>query len=278
MMNHSLTPDQISTYNRDGILFPIRIMTREQAASLLNHLETIEAHDGGQLKSTSNQKPHLLFPWLSELARNPAIIDAVSGILGPNLLCWASSFFIKNPGDGTYISWHQDSTYWDLSSPDVLTAWIALTPSTPESGCMRVIPGTHLKDQVPHRDTFAHNNLLSRGQEIAVEVDENKAVDVVLQPGEMSLHHVRIFHGSKANQSTHRRVGFSIRYIPTRVSQISGRTSALLVSGVDEFGHFDPEPTPSVDFDPRTVEFHREAIGKITSIVLAGANAASKLT
>lgn len=277
-MSHLLTPSQISTYNRDGIVFPIRVMSGEQAVSLLDRLEALESIEGGSLKGPSNQKPHLLFPWLSELVRNPEITGAVSSILGTNLLCWASSFFIKNPKDGAFISWHQDSTYWNLSSPDVLTAWVALTPSTPENGCMRVIPGTHLKDQVPHRDTFAENNLLSRGQEIAVEVDEDDAVDVVLKPGEMSLHHVRIFHGSKANQSTQRRIGFAIRYIPTRVSQITGRTSALLVSGADEFGHFDPEPTPSVDFDPRTVGFHRDAIAKISSVVLAGANGTSKLT
>ena len=79
------------------------------------------------------------------------------------------------------MSWHQDATYWGLSAPDVVTAWVAFTPSTVESGCMRVVPGTHTR-QVPHKDTFAENNLLSRGQEIAVDVDEDDAVDVVLRP------------------------------------------------------------------------------------------------
>src|SRR4029077_19544658 len=104
--------------------------------------------------------------------------------------------------------WHQDSTYWGLSTPDVVTAWVAFTPSTVESGCMRVIPGSHLVDQLPHRDTFARHNLLSRGQEVAVEVDETKAQDVVLQPGEMSIHHVRLVHGSNVNRSSHRRIGY----------------------------------------------------------------------
>jgi len=272
-MNTSLTDQQVSDYHRDGILFPLRIMTEAQAAQILQRLEALEASEGGSLSSNSNQKPHLLFPWLSELARHPAILSAVERILGPNLLCWASSFFIKNPNDGKYISWHQDSTYWDLSRPDVLTAWVALTPSTPRNGCMQVIPGTHTRDQVPHRDTFASSNLLSRGQEIAVEVDREQAVNVTLQPGEMSLHHVRIFHGSEANMSPERRVGFSIRYIPTSVSQVSGRTSALLVKGVDEFGHFDPEPIPTIDFDPATAKFHRQAIDRINSIIYSGAEA-----
>jgi len=270
-MNRPLTEQQVSSYERDGILFPIRVMSEAQAAQVLAHLEALEVSEGGRLSSNSNQKPHLLFPWLSELVRHPGILNAVGSILGPNLLCWASSFFIKNPMDGKYISWHQDSTYWDLSRPDVMTAWVALTPSTADNGCMQVIPGTHKKDQVPHRDTFAKSNLLSRGQEIAVEVDQSKAINVELMPGEMSLHHVRIFHGSESNRSSTRRVGFSIRYIPTSVSQVSGRTSALLVRGVDEYGYFDPEPIPSIDHDPRTATFHRQAIDRINSIVYAGA-------
>src|SRR5262249_57420913 len=112
----------------------------------------------------------------------PAILDAVGDVIGPDILVWSSSFFIKEPRDGAYVSWHQDATYWGLSEPDVVTAWIALTPSTVESGAMRMVPGTH-HEQVAHHDTFAPGNLLSRGQEIAVEVDEARAVDVVLQPG-----------------------------------------------------------------------------------------------
>ena len=271
-MSGSLSQQQVMDYERDGILFPVRIMSKEQAAELLQRLEALEKREGGALRSTSNQKPHLLFPWLNELVRHPKVLGAVESVLGPNLLCWASSFFIKNPQDGKYISWHQDSTYWDLSRPDVMTAWVALTPSTTENGCMQVIPGTHKQDQVPHRDTFAKSNLLSRGQEIAVEVDQSQAVNVVLQPGEMSLHHVRIFHGSEANRSPMRRVGFSIRYIPTSVSQVSGRTSATLVQGVDEYGYFDPEPTPRVEFDPESTRFHQQAIDRINSIVYAGAD------
>jgi ectoine hydroxylase-related dioxygenase (phytanoyl-CoA dioxygenase family) len=181
----------------------------------------------------------------------------VEPILGPNLLCWGGSFFAKKPHDPGFVTWHQDSTYWGLSRPDIVTAWIALTPSTAANGCMRVIPGSHTSDQLPHRDTFAEDNLLTRGQEIAVEVDESKAVDIVLGPGEFSLHHVRLVHGSKPNTSDVPRIGFAIRYLPTDVRQISGHPdSATLVRGTDEYGHFLPEPAPREDFDPDAVEFH----------------------
>ncbi len=137
---------------------------------------------------------------------------------------------------------------------------------------MRVVPGTHKRDQVAHRDTFAAENLLSRGQEIAVDVNEEDAVDVVLQPGQMSLHHVRLFHGSEPNRADHPRIGYAIRYIPTYIRQTAGvRDSATLVRGKDEFGNFDPEPTPRTDFDPECVAFHAQMLDRAAQILYAGA-------
>src|SRR5262249_10351763 len=156
-------------------------------------LESFEARQKAPLQGALRHKTHVLFAWLNDLIRLPSILDAVEDILGPDLLCWSSSFFIKEAHDPAYVSWHQDSTYWGLSAPDVMTAWVAFTPSNRANGCMRVVPGTHLRDQVPHRDTFAEKNILTRGQEIAVHVDEDRAVDIILEPGEISLHHVRLF-------------------------------------------------------------------------------------
>jgi non-haem Fe2+, alpha-ketoglutarate-dependent halogenase len=149
---------------------------------------------------------------------------------------------------------------------------VAFTPSTVESGCMRVIPGTHRLDQIPHRDTFAESNLLSRGQEIEVEVDEGDAVDVILKAGEMSLHHVRLIHGSAPNRADHPRIGYAIRYIPTHIRQVTGiPDSAALVRGRDSYGHFVPEPAPRCDFDPETVAFHAAMLENNTRILYAGA-------
>ncbi len=275
-MTRRLSDADVARYRRDGILFPIDVMPPAEAQELLQRLEADERAQGGRLSGRNNQKPHLLHPWMDQVVRHPAILDAVEDVLGPNLFCWGSQFFAKDPGDTAYVSWHQDGTYWGLSSPDVVTAWVALTPSIPENGCMRVVPGTQ-RQQVAHEDTFAESNLLSRGQEIAVKVDEAKAVDVVLQPGQMSLHHVLIFHGSEPNQSDIRRVGFAIRYVPTHVSQASGiRESALLVRGVDEFGHFDHELSPEADMHPDAVARHKQVIDRQMQILYAGARQRGK--
>jgi len=271
-MSAHLSADQVAAYRRDGFLAPLPAFSADEAAGFLHGLEAMEAADGGALSFASNQKPYIVHPWMAELVRRPEILDPVEDVLGPDILLWGGGFFAKNPNDGKIVSWHQDSTYWGLSEPEIVTAWVAFTPSTVQSGCMRVVPGTHMVDQVPHRDTHAANNLLSRGQEIAVEVKESEAVDLVLAPGQMSLHHVRLFHGSGVNQAPHRRIGLALRYIPTRIHQTAGREdSATLVRGADRYGNFIAEPTPARENDPECLAFHAAMIERTTGILYRGA-------
>lgn len=267
-MSTILSPTEVEQYRRDGIHFPVDVLSAREVAAL----RSCYASRAHLIRDRNNQKPHLLFPWLYDLVRDPRILDAVEDLLGPNLLCWASQFFAKPAGHPGYVSWHQDATYWGLSSPEVMTAWVALSPSTRESGCMRVIPGTHHR-QVVHEDTFQETNLLSRGQEIAVTVDEERAVDVLLQPGQMSLHHVLLFHGSEPNRSADARIGFAIRYIPTHVQQMGAteRPSATLVRGVDEYHHFDHELPPEDEMHPDAVRRHGEIIDRQLRVLYAGA-------
>jgi ectoine hydroxylase-related dioxygenase (phytanoyl-CoA dioxygenase family) len=252
-----LTSEQVDAYQRNGFTFPVSAMSESEAAECRARLESYEAEHGLIMGTALRNKPHLVFTWINELIRDPRIVDVVEDILGPNILVWGSNFFIKDAHDPAYISWHQDSTYWGLSHPDVMTAWIALSDVTIENGAMRMLPGSHLIDQLPHVDTFADNNLLTRGQEVQVDVDEDKAVDVPLKPGDMSLHHVRIVHGSNPNPTETRRIGLAIRYVPTYVSQISGaRDYATLVRGEDTYHNFQLEPSPKVDFGADEMALH----------------------
>ena len=272
-MSTTLSSAQVETYRQQGIVHPLRALPEAEAAELHRRHQA----QAGFLTGRNNQKPHLLFTWLDALVRDARIVDAVESLLGPDLFCWGAQFFAKPAGDAAYVSWHQDATYWGLSSPDVATAWVALTPSTHESGCMQVVPGTH-RAQVPHEDRFDDANLLSRGQEVAVEVDPATVVNVELQPGEMSLHHVLLFHGSEPNRSAWPRIGFAIRYVPTHVRQLSPiRDSALLVRGHDEFGHFEHEKSPESDLHPDAVAHHGAVIDRQLRILYAGAQARGKL-
>ncbi len=264
----ALSESAVRFYQDHGYYAPIRALSAAEAAEARRHLEAHEAAHG-KLAGTERHKSHLLFTWLDDLVRHPGILDAVESIIGPNILLWGSSFFVKDARDPGFVSWHQDSTYWGLDPADIVTAWVALSESTVENGAMRVIPDTHTMDQVPHRDTFAEGNLLSRGQEIAVDVDPARAHTLVLQPGEMSLHHVRLIHGSDPNPSERRRIGFAIRYLPTYVRQVVGKhDSATLVRGVDEFGNFHPEQRPDADYSPAARAFHGEVTGAHQQILM----------
>ncbi|MBL8703143.1 MAG: phytanoyl-CoA dioxygenase family protein [Alphaproteobacteria bacterium] len=275
-MGKVLSAAQIEQYRRDGYVHPIRVMSVEQAGEVRRRLEAYEASTGGPLKGDLRHKSHLLFSWLADIVHNRTIIDAVEDLYGPNLFCWSSSFFIKEPRTPAYVSWHQDSTYWGLSKPDVVTAWVALSPSTKANGAMEVAPGTHLLNQIPHRDTFNKDNLLSRGQEIEVDVDASKAVTIELQPGEMSLHHVLLVHGSAPNPSGERRIGYALRYMPTTVYQTAGNEdSATLVRGVDTLGRFEHEPRATRDLDPEFVALHRSITDRNARLLYRGTDVKS---
>ena len=274
-MPKSLTEEQIAQYREQGYLAPLRVMAEEEAFALRAALETVEAGMGGPLRGDLRHKTHLLFRFLADLVRHPRILDAIEDVLGPDLLCWISNFFIKEAADPAFVSWHQDSTYWGLSAPEVATAWVALTPSLAANGAMAVIPKSHKFDQLPHRDTFHRHNLLTRGQEVMVEVDESQAMPLNLRPGEMSLHHVRLVHGSPPNPSLDRRIGFAIRYIPIHIRQLAGEDSATLVRGEDRFHHFELEPRPVIDMDPELLALHRRITERNARILYRGTDVAS---
>ncbi len=271
----TLSAAQTQDFNRLGYHFPLKAFSADEIAVYRRKLESFEQAHGGTLSGQMRNKPHLLFTWADEIVRHPAILDAVEDVLGPDLLAWSSSFFTKDARDPGFVSWHQDSTYWGLSEPDIVTAWVAFSDSVVENGCMRVMPGTHLMDQLPHKDTFADNNMLTRGQEVQVDVDPSRAVNVELQPGEFSLHHVRLVHGSDPNPSDRRRIGFAIRYVPTYVRQTAGpRDSAMLVRGTDRYHHFDQEPRPKVDFGPEEQAVHRQITEESARILYRGTDKA----
>jgi hypothetical protein len=271
----SLSAAQVQAFHERGYHFPVEVLSPAEAKALRARLEAFEAHNGGPLAGYLRTKSHLLFPWLDELIRHPRILDAIEDVLGPNLLVWSTSFFTKEARDPSYVSWHQDSTYWGLSHPDVVTAWIGFTDSVVANGCMRVIAGSHKLEQLPHKDTFAKNNLLTRGQEVQVDVDPRQAVDIEMRAGQASLHHVRIVHGSEANSSADRRIGFAIRYIPTYVRQTEGpRDTAMLVRGEDSYHYFDHEPRPQSDMHPDAVAFHRRACEESLQILYRGTDKA----
>ena len=267
-----LDQEAIDRYRGEGYCFPIDVLDAREAAASRARLEAFEATQGKPIHGPQRSKSHLLFKWVDDLMRHPRILDAVEDLIGPDLLCWNTIFWIKEANSPSFVSWHQDARYWGLDTSELVTAWLALSPATEASGCMKVLPRSHLESVLPHRDEYHGDNMLTRGQEIAVEVDESKTVSMPLATGQASLHNVGLAHASGPNRTADRRIGISMHYISTRTRQTAGEwDSAALVRGEDRYGHFQLAPAPSRDFDPDLLAFHERASGALRDILFRDA-------
>ncbi|MFO1102106.1 MAG: phytanoyl-CoA dioxygenase family protein [Methylocystis sp.] len=270
-----LTQDELDRFSRDGFVFPIKVLEPQEASDCLARLEAMEARRAGRLSPVFNAKPHLLVPWLWDLVHDPRIVERIEALLGPDILCFGTSFISKSPGGSRYVAWHQDITYWGLSTTDAVTAWLALTPSVPENGCVRAVPGTH-RHSLAHTDSGDSANLLGRGEKMVAQVEASDAIDLALAPGEMSLHHCLAVHGSARNNSRLRRVGFAIRYMSGATMPRDGkRNSATLVRGRN-LGSFALEKEPEGEFHPAAVARHIGIVRDGMRIIFDGAPSAIK--
>jgi non-haem Fe2+, alpha-ketoglutarate-dependent halogenase len=252
-----LSDDQIAFYRENGYLAPFDGVDPPDAAAMCDDLDAFE-RDEGMRASEIIVKGHLCFRRSFEFSRHPAILDVVEDLIGPNIMTLSSRFWMKPGRDGSFVSWHQDSAYFGLDPHELVTVWLALTDSTPENGCVRVIPGSHLGKAYSHVETFDKKNLLARGQSIE-EIDGSGAADLVLKAGQFSCHHERIVHGSAANDTDAMRIGIGIFYFPAHVKSTIGRRPADLVRGVDKNENWDLDPTPTEDRDERILAHVREA-------------------
>ncbi len=277
-MSGSLNASSIEAYHRDGFLFPLDVFTTREAAALRAEVEALERDwPAGRLPRPLNQyfrvNGQVVIPLLARVPRHPAIVDAVESLLGPDIMLWSAEFFIKEPGTPKIVSWHQDLTYWGMGETnEEVTAWVALSDVSRASGCMRFVAGSHHQRIAPHRDTFGADNLLSRGQEIAIDVNEDEASFVELRPGEMSLHHGRMFHASGPNRSSDRRIGLAMRYVTPAVRQlVAERDYAMLVRGADRQRNWINIAPPAVPFDAAALALYEEILTAQSAALAAGA-------
>ena len=265
-MSRSLGPEEIARFESDGVVFPLPVFGAGEIGGHYAALKVLEQARAGRLSPLLNFKPYLLIPWLWDMIHDERILDAVEPLIGTDIICWEASFFSKEPNDAAFVRWHQDATYWGLSENIGVTAWIAFTPSTRENGCMRIIKGSHAQ-ALAHATGDDAANMLPFREEVESAVDESGAIDIVLAPGEMSLHHPMVVHGSAPNTSQHRRLGLAIRYISAGVRQRAEmRGTAVLVRGQDR-GHFDLEQRPSGTLENQDRSRHAELFRRWMKIV-----------
>ncbi len=256
-MAGSLTEEEVMRFQAEGHLSPCRAMSEEEANQCAAKIAEYEEILGEDPQRYFKIKAHIAAPWMVNLAKNKAILDAVESLIGPDILLFGSSLFAKRQNDKRFVSWHQDSAYYGLDPHDEVTVWVAFTPSRKENGCLRVLPGSHIGPDRTHEETYDPQNLLARGQSIQ-DVDEERAAYMELDAGEFSIHHERTVHGSLANLSGQPRMGLAFFYMPAATRSTLGRRTALSVRGEDRYGHWDADPLPKHDLDPDTIAVLKE--------------------
>jgi len=276
--SNSLSTAQIERYWQNGFLCPIPAISAQQCEDWRAELEAIESDwlDNGLPRALNVYKrvnAHLVMPLAYEIAAHSAILDVVEGILGPDVLLYSTEFLIKEPHTKHVVTMHQDLAYWGLGEIDgILTAWLALTPATPQSGCMDFVKGSHKSPIIPHEDSFDELNLLSRGQEIKVNVAEEDKSSGALATGEMSLHHGLMIHGSGANTSDDRRIGVVMRFLSPHVKKPNNAPDyGVAMRGNCDTGNFTLCHAPKGLFNPEDLLIYEEIRTEQAKVMMAGA-------
>ena len=256
-MGKYLEGDQIRHYHDKGFLSPINVLTRDEIQTCNSEIEAFEKASGQPIDFPYKSRCHQIFSWADALVHHPKILDAVEDVIGPDILCYHATLWIKPPQSNSFVRWHQDGTYFFLEPAVHVTAWVALTIADDDAGCMQVIPGSHKNEFLEHNDDSNPDNLIPRGQGLAINVNTEHAVSMPLQAGQMSLHHTKLFHASFNNKRDTRRIGFGISYIPTSTKDI-GKTKAhaLLVRGKDNYNNFLPEKRLVKPHTTEQYEYH----------------------
>lgn len=257
-----LTQEMIDSFYQNGFICPIRVVSEKTAYKVRGRLENIEREMGGNFTGIYRSKFYLRYLWAYHLATTPSILDAVEDLIGPDILLYHNTTWFKNGGDQSYVTWHQDITYFGHEPSDVLSVWIALTRSAELNGCMQVIPGTHKLGPLPlATPDLNKKNMLPSGQLVDYDMHSVKPVCMPLQPGEASIHHACTIHGSLPNYSNERRMGITFCFHSPHLKQRGKRrTSALLVRGKDLHGHYEPEKAPTADESADAITEHERAV------------------
>ncbi|MFT4587470.1 MAG: non-heme Fe2+,alpha-ketoglutarate-dependent halogenase [Candidatus Binatia bacterium] len=256
-----LSETDVKRYEETGVLFPIIALDGGELERFRGEVNELEASLRQAADRTFFGECHVNFKWAYDLCTHSKILDVIEQIIGPNILVHSTTLFSKPPGK-KFISWHQDSAYWHLSEPRLVSAWVALGDSAIENGCMRVQPGTHFS-LLDFTEVLHENNMLGTGNTVVDGLDESLAIDVTLKAGEMSLHHANLLHGSNANRSDGNRVGFAIRYVATDVRQGRGHQEVLLARGENRHGNFELLKNPARLSVSDGIPVHREFTARL---------------
>lgn len=259
-MPKRLTAEQITEYQTKGYVAPVPVLEPEEVRRYREALEDFEGRSGACLDFPERSKSHLLFGWADAIVHHPNVLDAVEDLIGPDILVYHLTVHIKEPRTDQHIVWHQDDDYFHLTPAEHVTAWVALSDATAQTGCMRMIPGAYKQGLLAHREDPRPDHLIRLGKGIYDQFTPDDGELVPVPAGCMSLHHTHTPHASGPNRGHDRRIGVGVSYIPAHVRpERDPRSSALLVRGEDRYEHFHPEERLRESESAQASAAHRQA-------------------
>ncbi len=215
-----ITPDNVQQYRQDGYTVCRQVLEPARLREMTAYIDGFIAEMSQIMRPEHLDKPHVWDRRFLEFCTTPALLDHVEALIGPDIVLFSSHLICKAKGDGLAVPWHQDAIYWDLEPVDVVTLWLAIDESTVENGCMRVVPGTHTRGALEHvQEKDPAGLVLDRGLKPEF-VDESRAVNIELRPGDCSFHAPYIIHGSTPNRSPKRRCGYTMRFMPATTKML----------------------------------------------------------
>jgi chlorinating enzyme len=273
-----LSEAQVQAYERDGFVFPVDVLSAAEVCAYRQELQAWEHARGAAIDFPEKSKSYLLFNWADQLVHHPRILDAVEDLIGPDILVYHSTLFLKEAHTPAFVRWHQDSTYFYLQPHLHVTAWVALSEASVQAGCMQALPGSHRWGAFEHDDKPEAMNMIRRGQGISGRFDQAQGQFMPVGAGQMSLHHTDLVHASGGNDSDDRRIGYAISYIPAHVRPVGAlRPSALCVRGRSH-GHFVEEERLREPLSSQAQDSHSRALALFRSLQDAGFQAPAQET
>src|ERR1700723_259392 len=258
----ALTAEQVAEFHYNGFLYPIPALTPQEVATCLAGVGRLEPEPGSaiadaDIKWRSHAYAHS--PWFNDLVRHPRILDAIEDLIGPDILVWTSTFFIKEPNSKTFAAWHQDGAFFGLEPHEQVCAWVALTDASREAGCMEMLSGKGAPRLLHHAAMGIKNSINRAGQMIVEPFDKRSPTAMALKAGEFSLHHELAVHRSAPNHAAHRRGGIGLNYLrPHLRGNTPVRLKAMLVRGEDRYGNFELVAPPPAERDAEGPAVHQQ--------------------
>lgn len=266
MSPFQLSAEQIKKFHVQGYLFPVDVLTQREVREVLaayQRYRTVVDRAGGLLnKRWNHPKVHLIAKWADALVHHPRLLDLATDVIGPDLLVWSTTVFVRERRSSSRLAWHQDAPYygWAGSEDAAVRIWVALTRTTRQNGTLLYCRESHTAGLLPHDFIDRSPAGVMQGEQVEYTAKDEDIVAVEIDAGQASLHQPTTVHSSGPSSVDAERICFAVDYLAPSIVPLYGQDSALLVRGDDRYEHFVPEKRPESDFAPAAIRQFRDAV------------------